>query len=292
MIVDAHHHIWRRADLPWLLGPTRPRIFGPYDGLKRDYLIADFLADLKGSGVTHSVYVQANWAPNWCADEPRGVAKVAAETGRPHAQVAFCDMTQADARPDLDTLAAIPLVRGIRHQMHWHDNPLYRFAPNADTVGSPAVIANVAALADYGFVFELQVFAGQIEPALRLVEACPRTTFVLQHALMLEDLSEAGIAEWRTALDRLAAQPNVFCKLSGLGTFQRKLDPAHIAMVTETALAAFGPHRCLFGSNYPIERLWTGYGPLFDAHVSALDGAADTTKAAVLGTTAATVYRI
>ena len=47
-IIDAHHHIWRQADLPWLLGPEQPRIFGPYKAIKRDYLIDEFLDDIKG----------------------------------------------------------------------------------------------------------------------------------------------------------------------------------------------------------------------------------------------------
>ena len=54
-IIDAHHHIWRQADLPWLLGPTQPRIFGAYDAIKRDYPIEEFLGDVAGTGVERSV---------------------------------------------------------------------------------------------------------------------------------------------------------------------------------------------------------------------------------------------
>ena len=61
-IVDAHHHIWRQADLPWLTGPMQPRIFGPYEPIRRDYPIREFLDDIAGSGVVQSVYVQTNWA--------------------------------------------------------------------------------------------------------------------------------------------------------------------------------------------------------------------------------------
>ena len=61
-IIDAHHHIWRQADLPWLDGPMQPRIFGPYEPIRRDYPISEYLADIAGSDVVRSVYVQANWA--------------------------------------------------------------------------------------------------------------------------------------------------------------------------------------------------------------------------------------
>ena len=62
-IVDAHHHIWRQADLPWLSGPMQPRIFGPYESIRRDYPVEEYLADCRPEGVTEAVYVQANWAP-------------------------------------------------------------------------------------------------------------------------------------------------------------------------------------------------------------------------------------
>ena len=201
-------------------------------------------------------------------------------------------MTQADARRDLDKLAVEPLVRGIRHQMHHHHNPLYRFAPDAETVGSARVIANVGQLADYGFVFELQVFAGQIEPALRLVEACPDVTFVLQHAMMPEDRSEAGREAWRAAMERIAACPNVVCKLSGLGTFLHANDPEHIAGVVDVSLALFGADRCLYGSNFPIEKLWTDYGSLIGAMRAALEKRKKAERQAVFHDVAARIYRL
>ena len=54
-IVDSHFHIWRQADLPWLLGPMQPRIFGPYEPIRRDYPVAEYLADCRPQGVTEAV---------------------------------------------------------------------------------------------------------------------------------------------------------------------------------------------------------------------------------------------
>ena len=79
--VDAHHHIWRQQDLPWLLGPMLPRIFGPYEPIRRDYTIAEYLADVSAAGITRSVYVQANWAKERFLDEVRYVTDAARETG-------------------------------------------------------------------------------------------------------------------------------------------------------------------------------------------------------------------
>jgi predicted TIM-barrel fold metal-dependent hydrolase len=92
-IVDAHHHIWRQADMPWLSGPIQPRIFGPYQPIQRDYLIDEFLEDLAGTGVVKSVYVQANWPKEKFEDEVAWVSNVADERGWPHGIVGYADIT-------------------------------------------------------------------------------------------------------------------------------------------------------------------------------------------------------
>ncbi len=265
-LVDAHFHIWRQADLPWLMGPMQPRIFGPYEPIRRDYPVEEYLADCRAEGIAEAVYVQANWAPARALDEVRFVAESARRAAFPIATVAYADMLVDDIRPQLDALAAEPSVRGVRMQLHWHENPLYRFAQTPDLARDPALQRNVARLADYGWSFDLQVFAGQMQGAADLAVACPKVTFVLQHAGMLEDLTPAGIAAWREGMKRLAACPNVVSKLSGLGTFLRRNDPAHIALVAGETLTLFGAERCLFGSNFPIEKLWTTYAALVGAY--------------------------
>jgi predicted TIM-barrel fold metal-dependent hydrolase len=288
-LVDSHFHIWRQADLPWLLGPMQPRIFGPYEPIRRDFSIAEYLGDCRPAGVTQAVYVQANWATDRYLDEVAYVSQASEEAGFPIAIVAYVDMLLDDARPQLDQLARNGRVRGVRMQLHWHENPLYRFASSPDLARDPRLVANVGRLADYRFSFDLQVFSGQMAGAAELAAACPGVTFVLQHAGMLEDLSPEGIAAWRDGMRLLAAQPNIVSKLSGLGTFLRRNDPEQIALIIGETLALFGAERCLFGSNFPIEKLWTSYAELIDAHRAAVPEVA---RAAVFNETARRVYRL
>ena len=291
-IVDAHHHIWRQTDLPWLVGPMQPRIFGPYESIRRDYLVDEFLDDVAASGVTRSIYVQANWAPDRFEDEVAWVQGVADESGWPHAIVGHVDLLAADVRPQLDRLEKYPLLRGVRMQLHWHENEMYRFAPRPDLALDPVLQRNVARLAEYDLVFDLQVFAGQMAGAAELAAACPEVTFVLQHAGMLEDLSHAGRTEWRAGMERLAACPNVFSKLSAFGTFIHRNDPAHIGVVLRDTLVMFGADRCLFGSNFPIEKLWTSYGALLDAFLAATSDLDAAARAAIFEGTAVRTYRL
>jgi predicted TIM-barrel fold metal-dependent hydrolase len=180
-IIDAHHHIWRRRDLAWLDGPMRPRIFGPYEPIRRDYPIGEYLADIAGCEVTHSVYVQANWTKASFEEEVAYVQQASDESGYPHAIVGYADFLADDVRPQLDRLVKYRGMRGLRMQLHWHNNPQYSFAAKPDLACDPAVKRNVARLADYGWTFELQVFASQMPGAATLAASCPNVTFILQH---------------------------------------------------------------------------------------------------------------
>jgi predicted TIM-barrel fold metal-dependent hydrolase len=270
----------------------QPRIFGPYEPIRRDYPIGEYLSDIAGCGVTASVYVQANWAKDAFEDEVAYVQRAADETGFPQAIVGYADFLVDDVRPQCDRLTKYRGMRGLRMQLHWHANPLYRFAGEPDLARNATLQRNVARLADYGWTFDLQVFAGQMEGAAELAASAPKVIFILQHAGMLEDTSAAGWEQWRAGMRRLAACPNVVSKLSGLGTFIHKNDPDHIAAVVRETVDLFGATRCLFGSNFPVEKLWTGYSDLIAAYRSAIEPLGETVARAAFHDTAARVYRL
>ena len=290
-IIDAHHHIWRQADMPWLVGPMLPRIFGPYDSIRRDYPISEFIEDVSGSGVVKSVYVQANAAPERAENEVAYVQKAADESGWPHAIVGYANLMANDVRPELDRLKSYPRLRGIRMQLHWHENEAYRFARTPDLSDDPLFRRNFACLADYDLAFELQVFAPQMAGAARLAAAFPNTTLILQHCGMPEDLSDNGMTEWREGMRLLAAEPNIVAKLSGLGTFIHRNDPDHIARIVHETVALFGSSRCLYGSNFPIEKIWTSYPPLIAAFRAALSSYSASQQADMFFNVANRVYR-
>ena len=102
--LDAHHHIWRLNDLPWLSGPQVPRIFGPYQPICRDYSIDEFRRDIAGCDVVKSVYVQTNWPAGQSYDEARWVQSVSDASGWPHANVAYADLADPDVGALLGSL--------------------------------------------------------------------------------------------------------------------------------------------------------------------------------------------
>jgi L-fuconolactonase len=290
-VIDSHFHIWRREDLPWLNGPMVPRIFGPYEPIRRDYPIAEYLGELEGLDVAKAVYVQTNWAKDDLEKEVAWVSDTAKETGWPHAIVGFADMTVDDVRPQLDCLKTYPLLRGVRMQLHWHEVPEYRFAPGPDQVLDPTVRKNVARLKDYGYSFDLQLFPAQMRSGAELVAENPDTDFILTHCGMLVDDRPETVAAWKAGLSHFANLPNLYAKLSGLGTFGHRNDPALISLIVDGGMEILGSDRLTFGSNFPIEKLWTTYAEVLAAHKAAVGKHGAKAVADVFHDTAARVYR-
>lgn len=290
--IDAHHHIWRLNDLTWLSGPQVPRIFGPYQPIQRDYSIEEFRGDIAGSDIVKSVYVQTNWPAGQSYDEARWVQSVSDATGWPHANVAHADLADPDVGALLKRLAGLPATRGIRQQIHWHENSQFRFAARPDVMNDKDWRRGLAMLADHGLPFELQIFASQMADGARLAQSFPDTTFVLVHAGMLEDMSPGGWQLWREGMMALAACPNVNVKLSGLGTFVHACRADVMGPIVRETVAMFGARRCLYGSNFPIEKLWTDYGTFYRAFRDAIAYLGEAEQTAILYDTAARLYRI
>jgi predicted TIM-barrel fold metal-dependent hydrolase len=289
--IDSHFHIWRQQDQPWLVGPMVPRIFGPYEPIRRDYPIEEFLADQEGSGVEKAVYVQTNWAKEDFEKEVAFLSDTARASGWPHAIVGYADMTADDVRPQIDRLVKYPLLRGVRMQLHWHETPAFRFAKSADQVIDPVVRKNVARLREYGLSFDLQLFPAQMKDGLQLVGENPETNFILTHTGMLTDLAEPVVEEWKAGLRTLAKAPNLYAKLSGLGTFAHRNDPEVIGTVVDNAVAILGSDRLMFGSNFPIEKLWTTHAELIALHRKAVAKHGGKAEADIFWNTAERVYQ-
>ncbi|BCB77784.1 amidohydrolase family protein [Phytohabitans flavus] len=239
------------------------------------------------------MYIQTNWPLDRAVDEIRWLRDVHAETGWPTAVVGAADLFAADAVEVMRRQAALtPLVRGVRLQLHWHERPEFRFASAPDRMNDPTFRRNIAALADLGWLFELQVFPDQMADAAAFVKAFPETTFVLVHAGMLDSPEPSRVDEWIRGLRRLAELPNVVAKLTGQGTFVHRVDQPLINLVAATCLELFGSERCMWGSNFPVEKIWTELPPLVSAWKRALRDYPPAAQEDVFARTARRVYRL
>jgi len=291
-LIDAHHHIWELKRIPWLNGPMQPRIFGEYSALRRDYLGDVFRRDLAPHGIAQSVYIQINVAPG---DEVAETAWVQAQCeahGVAQGIVAYADLSSPNVGAVLDAHLQYAGTRGIRQQLHWHENPQYRFAPRPDVMNDEAFRNGMRELDKRGLTFDLQVFPSQMADAARLVRDFPNVKFVLLHAGMLEDRSAAGWVQWRQGMKQLAACPNLGVKLSGLGTFVRACSVELWKPVIEETVSLFGAARTMYGSNYPIESIWTSYANIFETTQECVAGLSSAERLRIFRDTARAFYRL
>jgi len=291
-IIDAHHHIWRLAETAWLNGPPVKRIFGDYEPIRKDYLAKDFMADVVPCGVVKSVYMQVNVAPGKEIEEAKWVTSEAAKHGFPHALSSFANLFSPDVGDVLDQLLECSKTRAIRQQIHWHENPQYRFADRPDVMNDAQWRRGLKELGKRKLMFELQVFSHQMDETVKLLRDFPEVTFVLQHCGMLQDTSPDGVALWRKEMRNLSTCPNLMVKVSGLGTFERACRVESWRPIIEETIELFGAARCLYGSNFPIEGMWTSYANLVSVVKECLSRCSEAERRAVLHDTAERLYRL
>jgi predicted TIM-barrel fold metal-dependent hydrolase len=256
-VVDAHFHLWNLESLPypWLAPDAPPRPFGDHGPIKSTYAPAHYRADWRDVDVVACVHVQAN-----CADprgETRWLADCAASTGIPSAVVAFADLTSAGIEADLDELAREPLVRGVRMMLNWHVEPVRRAAARFDLMEDDAFRHGFRALGRHGLSFDLGCLPAQLPMACRLADDHPDTTIILNHLgwPLLGD--PGGEDTWRRGLGDIARRPNVRLKISGLWPVDRYWAVDGLRAFVREAVELFGFERCLYGSNFPIEKMMT-----------------------------------
>lgn len=245
--IDAHHHVWDLdvRDQEWITGPE----LAP---LRRDFTAAQLapLARAEGVGATVVVQTVAD------AGETPELLALAVRDDLVGAVVGWTDLTAPDVAERLARLRELPggrYLAGIRHQV--------QSEPDPDWLTRPAVLRGLRAVAAAGLAYDLVVLPHQLPAAARAAAAVPELVFVLDH-LGKPPVAAGGPAPWADAVRGLASRPNVTCKLSGLVTEADRaswqLDD--LRPYADTVLAAFGPDRMMFGSDWPVCTLAAGYG--------------------------------
>ncbi len=285
MRIDAHHHLWDLGAVhyPWLMARGVTRFFGDPAPIQRDYLLGEFRRD--AAGIKASVHIQVGAADGWA--EAQWVQAVAdAAPDWPLAQVAFCDLTDPAREDHLDRLQTLPSLRGVRQ--------IVGRAPGEDAatgtsalLADPEFAAGLRSLGARGLSFDLQLIPELYDGMARVLDRAPDTPVALCHAGSPHDRSAAGLRAWAEQLRLLSDRPQVACKLSGLGMFDHGWTRDSIRPVVDTVLDQFGPARTMFGSNFPVDKLYSDYATLVAAHDALIPAAA---QAAVFHDTAARFY--
>lgn len=290
-IVDAHQHFWdpERNYHPWLADKPVAFRYGDYGAIKRRYLPEDYLRDAGNYRVAGTVYIETEWEPRDPIGELDYVAELRRDTGLPSVAVAQAWLDRDDAIPVLDRLAAFDFVRGIRHK------PRANPAPQDGKPGGMMDAAwreGFAALNQLGLRFDLQTPWWHLHEAADLARAFAYTQVILNHTGLPADRSTEGMSAWRSAMAALAGCPNVAVKVSGLGQPGKPWTVAANREVVLTTIDLFGPERCMFASNFPVDSLCGSFDDIFSGFDAITRDFSDAERRQMFSGNAVRIYAI
>lgn len=293
-VVDAHHHLWTldgSIRYPWLQDPVDPdRFTGDDTSIRVDYGVPELLADVGSVPLVGSVHVDAGAVQS--VAEARWLEGIRAEYGLPTVIVASCDLAGPGAQAQLEELASMPSVRGIRHILNWHEDPHWTYVTDPRLMASPAWRAGFARLAPLGLSFDLQVYPHQLLEAAQLAADFPETTIVLNHTGMPERLDPEHLALWSAGIRALARHPNTYAKVSGIGMTLHPWTVSTIRPLVAAVYEAFGPSRTAFASNFPVDSLYSTYEELYAAFDACTSDLSESERADMFAGTAVRAYRM
>jgi len=272
------------------------RFFGTRNLLFHPYRSEDLKADFGGHNVVASVAIEAQWNDGNKNNALRqlGEAKSHFESmkraGYPNKMSIHIDLNLGKAAVK-DAIKiykeAVPdFVVGLRHQLAWNKHGEYnsRDAKGFNIMKNANWLDGFSALEEEGLLFEAWVEFEQLQDLAELAQNHPKTEIVLNHCGTplgtgwYSKHKEQVFEEWKKGIEEVAKNPNVFAKLSGLNMpgvgfgFDKRPKPPTSDEVTEAFLpymsviiANFGTDRCLFASNFPVDKVSSSYSVLFNA---------------------------
>ncbi len=330
-IIDPHHHLWDMRSLLAAFPEPRDDFVATV-ALTPYYTFDELLADTtSGHNVIATVFMECGAfyragesAARKVVGEVEYVNGVAAQGAsglygnfRPCAGiVGHADLMLGSGAGDvLDALQAVtPRFKGIRHRGAWDPDPTVlgaAFNHSEQLYAQPHFREGFAQLASRRLSFDAWVLEPQIADVTALARAFPEVTIVLDHCgTPLNTGPYRGrlherFEVWRSAIRELATCPNVSVKVGGLAMSQcgmpeqgpeAGLSSEVLAAMwrpyVETCVEAFGPDRCMFESNYPVDKWGASYATLWNAFKRLSAGASTEEKRALFAGTAARVYGI
>jgi predicted TIM-barrel fold metal-dependent hydrolase len=247
-IIDTHLHVWdlERFRLPWLDRAG--------ERLNRSYAVSDYAKAVVGLNVTKAVYVEVAVRPEQREAEADYVVELCTAKAGPVAAAVIGGNPAADGfAAYVRRFKGSPVVKGVRAS----------YVRGA--VEDKRFVDGIRLLGELGMSFDLLMGSDLLDEAAKLVAACPRTRFVLDHcgnpdvkwyaAPNAEDAKARAARErWEQGVGRLADKPNVVCKISGVAESGEdgKVTADVVRPVVNHCLDRFGGDRVIFASNWPV----------------------------------------
>ena len=294
-IVDPHQHFWdlSRNYYPWLCDPKPVHFrYGDYSSLKRNYLPPDYLRDAGALNIVKTVHEDALWDPSDPAGETRWLETVAAKYGYPHASIGSALFARDDIEEVLAGHARSKLTRGVRNFPASAAKPGDAKRGALGSMDDPKWRRGYALLEKHRFLFDVQVPWWHLDALAELARDFPKTQIVIVHTALPHDRSDEALAGWRAALELAATQPNVAIKISGLGRPGLPWTLTANGPIIRDTIDIFGPERCMFASNFPVDGLAGSFQVIYGGFRAAVSNRPIEERRMLFHDNAVRIYRL
>ena len=273
--VDAHQHFWKYNAM------RHSWITEEMSVLKRDFLPENLEEERKGSGIGSTIAVQADQSEA----ETVFLLHLAERAPSIAGVIGWIDLCSPKAPKRLKFFSKFAKLRGFRHVAQ--DEPDDRFLVREDFV------RGIACLHQFGFTYDILVYPRQLPAALELVARFPEQRFVVDH-LAKPEVKARNRSGWAARMQKMAAHPNVYCKLSGMVTEAdwRQWKKEDFRPYLDTVFGAFGPKRLMFGSDWPVCLLAASYQQVVEIVEDYIQDCAADLKERIFGGNATEFYQL
>jgi predicted TIM-barrel fold metal-dependent hydrolase len=283
--VDTHFHLHdlKRPELryAWLERDAIHGFLGNIDALKaQHYWIDDYIAEIRFANVPKAVHVQAALGTADPVNETKWLQAFIDRTGYPQGIVAECHLADADAEAVLERHMLYSNVRGIRD-----------FGKDRYLI-DPAWRSGFKLLERHNLVSCIDTRIHLFDDLLDLAAAFPNILICVDHCAVPEARDDAYFRSWSAAMRELARADNVVMKISGLGMMDRRWTVDSFRPWVLGSIEAFGADRVVFGTNWPVDRMFSSYPDVINAYATIISGFTDDEQAAMFSRNAERLFRI
>lgn len=242
MKIDSHQHFWNYdpVEYPWIADHMSV--------LRRDFTPADLKTELADVGIDGCVAVQARQT----LAESHWLCSLAGENDFIRGVVGWADLRSEEADAQLEELCSHPRLVGVRHVVQDEEDDRF--------ILGEAFTNGIALLAKYGLRYDILIYPRQLPATMEFVKRFPDQPFVLDH-IAKPEIRNGKLSPWDNHIRQLAKFPNVLCKVSGMVTEADwdQWEVEHFDPYFDVVLEAFGPHRLMYGSDWPVATLAGSY---------------------------------
>ena len=264
-IIDAHHHLWDLSVFPysWL---NEPHSIGDISGIRKNYLITDFLNDAKNLELIKSVHIQCNGGKNSPVEETEWLQSIADVHNFPHGIVFYSDLLQDNVEKEIDQHCKFKNTRGLRYLLNYDPHNTIDCFTSEEVLINEKWKKNYSLLKKYNLTFDVHLWPEQYGYAYKLFKENPDILNIINHAGTPKKRDSEYLNFWKKELTKLASLDNTAIKISGLGMFDQSWTTDSIRPIVLDCIETFGIDRCFFATNFPVDKLFSSYEKVWKSY--------------------------